>query len=252
MPDDSDSDDQTETPFDLDDLSEAFEDALPEGVVDAFEEQADEKGGYEAFAKLLYNDNKKQRDKLRELQQENKRLKEQGPEDQVVLDPETSEAIERRLPDEKGVDDLPDLLDERNEFEQQIEERKRRERVQEASDAAGVDPEALLDLEPDIEVEVQEVDGEDGTQRVALAKGKDDGDDVPLDEYLSDQYPRFESVLFSDDSSEGEGEDEDEQSSTSVPPPSDEDEGDSSAGNEDGDPAADYISNQRWAVPDDE
>jgi len=252
MPDDEPTDEQsTETGFDLDDISDAVNDALPQEAIEAFKSEAESSGDWEKFARVLYNDNKQQRDRLREVQQENNKLREQGPDDRVVLDEETSAAIQERLPEGTSVDEVPDVLDDFHDLRQQERQRQRRERRQEACEVAGVDPEALGDLEPNAEVAVEEVDGEDESKQVAYIENND-GEKRPLDDYLQEEYPRFESVLFSDPQAEAEGEGETEAESSNNTPnvPTPDDSGGDDATPSSDDLAQEFIARQEWATPD--
>lgn len=257
MPDDDPTNDDgstpTDLPFDESDLTEAVEEAMPSEVIDAFKSQAEDADSYREFARILYHDNKKQRDELREARQEVERLKTEGPDNRLVLDEDTSAQIQERLPEDASIEDVPDVLESYHSLREKEQERQQQERRQQAAEVAGVDPEALSDLEPNADLDVQEVEGEDGEQKVAYIEAGDEKE--PLDDYLRETYPRFESVLFAGESegdgSEDEGSTPEGDDSSNVPPPGANDEGDDATG-DDEDVARDYINNQSWALPGDE
>lgn len=196
-------------------IENKLEDVMPEEALEAFRDQSQSTGDMETFAKMLYNENQSLREERRQLKQEKNRLETEGPEDKTVLDPDTAEEISSRLPDGKDVSDLPDFLDKAYDAIKELDQQKKQERIEQAASAAGVNPEALKDLEPDAEYSIAEVEDEDSGETEKQAMIEVDGEETPLGEYLSDTYPAFENVLFET----GDNEEESDDSTVSVPGP---------------------------------
>ena len=226
-------------------IENKLEDVMPEEALEAFRDQSQSTGDMETFAKMLYNENQSLREERRQLNQEINRLETEGPDDKTVLDPETAEEIESRLPDGKDVSDLPEFLDKAYDAIQRLDQQKKQERIEKAAEAAGVNAEALKDLEPDAKYSIAEVEDEDSGETEKQAMIEVDGKETPLGEYLSDTYPAFETVLFgSSDEEESEG------SAPSVPGPSGDNDEDVDASEEGGDEVVDqWMESQGFATP---
>jgi len=228
-------------------IEDKLEDVMPEEALEAFKDQASETGSMEAFAKMLYNENQSLREKRRKLQQRINRLEENGPEDAVVLDSDVAEKLSERLPEGKGIEDLPEFLDEAYKAIDQLHETKKKERRQKAADVADVDEEALGDLEPEADFEIRTVEDEDSGEEVQQALIDTGDDKKPLSDYLEETYPSFETVLFDSSGSEDESEDE---SGPSVPGPSGDEDEDVDATEEGGDDVVQsWRESQNFAVP---
>jgi hypothetical protein len=229
-------------------IENKLEDVMPEEALEAFRDQSQSTGDMETFAKMLYNENQSLREERRKLKQEKSRLETEGPEDKTVLDPETAKEISSRLPDGKDVSDLPEFLDKTYDAIQELNQRKKKEQIEKAASAAGVNAEALKNLEPDAEYSIAEVEDEGSGEMEKQAMIEIDGEETPLGEYLSDTYPAFETVLFESGDEEEEGDD----SPVSVPGP-----GPSGDNNEDVDASEDggdemvdeWMESQSFAVP---
>jgi len=196
-------------------IENKLEDVMPEEALEAFRDQSQSTGDMETFAKMLYNENQSLREERRQLKQEKNRLETEGPEDKTVLDPDTAEEISSRLPDGKDVSDLPDFLDKAYDAIKELDQQKKQKRIEQAASAAGVNADALKNLEPDAEYSIAEVEDEDSGETEKQAMIEVDGEETPLGEYLSDTYPAFENVLFET----GDNEEESDDSTVSVPGP---------------------------------
>jgi hypothetical protein len=225
----------------------ALEDVMPQDALDAFKQETEQTGSAEAFAQTLYNENQTLREERRKLNQEVNRLKENGPEGAVVLDEETAEELESRIPEDKSVEDVPELLDKAFEAAKRLDQQERSERREEAASVAGVNEEALADLEPNADFGVEEIEDEESGETAQRATIEVDGEEKPLKSYLKDRYPTFESALF-EDGSRGEEEGDD---SVSMPGPSEGDETDATGGGAD-DQVTSWLESQQFAVPEQE
>lgn len=228
-------------------VEEKLESIMPQEALEAFRDQLGQTGDEERFAEMLYNENQSLREERRQLKQEKARLQKEGPEGKAVLDPEVADEIEHRLPEGKGVEDLPEFLDKAYDAIEELSRRKKTDRLKEAADVAGVNSSALEDLEPTAEYSVTEIEDEESGETKKQATITVDGEERPLQEYLTETYPAFKSVLFG---GEGEGEAEGDET-PSVPGP-DSDSGDDVDASEDGEGIEDWIESQNFAVPEPE
>lgn len=248
---DEDTDDNTDEGQELDPSDIEAEDILPESVLQAFKDQAESAGSFREFAATLYDDNKKQRDKIRDL-------KSKVPsDDALVLEGEEAEAVRDALDDDTDVTDLPDVVQRKRELEAKEAKRERQKRRQQACEAAGVNAEAAAKLLPD-DAELDVMDEDDEPRAVIRTE---DGDVQPLTEHLESEYEPFTDVLFTEDddgdsSGEGDGsapstdsEGTDESESPSLVPPTPSREGEGSS--DDTTAGASYVTS-RYAGGDDE
>lgn len=242
MADDNENDEPQENDLE-EQIRNTLTDVMPEEALEAFKGQAQESGSLETFAQTLYNENQTLREERRKLKQKVNHLRANGPEGAAVLDEETAEALKSKLPEEKSLEDLPELFDKAFKAAEKFDEQQKVERREEAAEVAGVNEDALGDLEPTADYEVQEVEDEDSGETIKRAIIKTDGESKPLKSYLKEKHPEFEPILFPD-GNEGE----EEESSPNVPGPSGDDDVDAT-GDDVEEQNADWVKSQRFAVP---
>lgn len=189
-------------------LQAALEGVMPKEVMDSLKSTADDEGGWKQFAMSLANDNKKLRDKNRELVD--------APKGAAIIPPDEADAL-AEIKKHGDLTDAAEKLREHENLKQEIQQREKEETAREALKASGVNPDAFLqmdgarDLNYDTVASEQETeDGETVTKQMGVVKVEEEDDagnvvekNVPIRQYVEDNYSSFKPVLF-----DGEGETE--------------------------------------------
>lgn len=237
-------------------LQEALQGVMPQEVMQSLKSTADDEGGWKQFAMSLANDNKKLRDKNRDLVD--------APKGAAIIPPDEADAL-AEIKKHGDLSDAAKKLREHDKLKQKIQQREKEETAREALQASGVNSEAFLqmdgarDLQYDTVASEQETeDGETVTKQMGVVKVTEEDDagnevqkNVPIRQYIEDNYSAFKPVLLEDGETQQDTEEEAEETQQGGGPrmprrsgPTNQNDTGGSSGSDTSDAAKKYLENK--------
>ena len=200
-------------------LEQALRGVMPESVMQSLKNSAEEEGGWKQLAQTLANDNKKLRDKNRKLTD--------APKGAVIIPPEEADAL-ARIKKHGELSKAAEKLEEADELKQKIQRQEKAIAAREALKASGVDADAFMQMDgarslqyDTVKTEQENEDGETVTKQMGVVRVTEQDDagnevekNVPIRQYIEDNYSPFKGVLLNGESG-GEAESEEEETQES-------------------------------------